>query len=653
MNPAARPNERTQDMSALLPTIESPADLHGLSDEQLAQLTQEMRDELVRVLSIRPAHFASNLGVVELCLALHLTFDFRKDRLIWDTGHQIYPHKLITGRYPRFESIRTRGGLMGYPNPVESPYDLFMTGHAGCSVSCALGLKVGDGLLGEDDRHSVAVIGDGALPSGIVFEAMNNAGYLGKNLLVILNDNEMSICPRVGALARALDQARLTNFYQDSKRHLHSLLSHVPLVGEMANQAIHQIRDGLKALLTGGMLFEELGFRYIGPIDGHDLPTLRYWLSQVKDQKGPVLLHVLTKKGQGVPQASQDPVTYHTPPVFEKVGPDRSILSLKRGGSKAYTDAASAAIYQSLEEDKKVAVITAAMCQGNKLEKARADFPDRFFDVGICESHAVAFAAGLAKAGARPIVAIYSTFLQRAFDQIFQEVALQNQRVTFCLDRAGLTGPDGPTHHGCFDTPYLRLFPNFVVMAPGDELDVAPMLRFALGHDGPASLRYPKANLERVERGVAPVELGCAEIYEWATDGVLVAYGSLFPACVKAVEKLRQEDGIEVGVINARFAKPLDRATLLKAVEELPLVVTVEEGTLEGGFGSALLEAANAAGLDARNVVRLGIPDRFVEHAERGELLAELGLDVEGLCRTVRLALGRTASASRAEGVRR
>jgi 1-deoxy-D-xylulose-5-phosphate synthase len=633
-------------MSALLPLISAPADLKSLTDEQLLQLTQEMRDELVRVLSIRPAHFASNLGVVELCLALHLTFDFRRDRLIWDTGHQIYPHKLITGRYPRFETIRTRGGLMGYPNPQESPYDLFMTGHAGCSVSCALGLKVGDELLGKGDNYSVAVIGDGALPSGIVFEALNNGGGLGKNLLVILNDNKMSICPRVGGLSRCLDRARLTNFYQYSKQQVQSLLARVPLVGGMANQAIDQMRDGLKAFLTGGMLFEELGFRYIGPVDGHDLFSLRRWLRDVKDQKGPVLLHILTEKGHGVPQASEDPVTYHTPPVFEKVGPQRTIVALKRGGAKAYTDAVSAAIYQALQDDPKTTVITAAMCQGNKLEKVRDTFPNQFFDTGICESHAVAFAAGLAKAGTRPIVAIYSTFLQRAFDQLFQEVALQNLPVTFCLDRAGLTGPDGPTHHGVFDTVYLRLFPNFVVMAPGDELDVSPMLRFALSHSGPAAMRYPKASLEKVDRDVAPMELGQAEIFEWGPDGVLIAYGSLFPTCVKAAERLRQ-DGIEIGVINARFAKPLDRPTLLRAVEQLPLVVTVEEGTLEGGFGSALLEAANEAGLDTRHITRLGLPDDFIEHAERGELLASLGLDVNGICTAVRRAregAGQTAS---------
>jgi 1-deoxy-D-xylulose-5-phosphate synthase len=627
-------------MSAILPRIESPQDLQTLTQEELAQLAQEMRDELVRVLSIRPAHFASNLGVVELCLALHLVYDFRKDRLIWDTGHQIYPHKLITGRYKKFDTIRTKGGLMGYPNPAESDYDLFMTGHAGCAASTALGLKLGDELAGNPDRYSIAVVGDGALPSGIVFEALNNAGELKRKFLVVLNDNQMSICPRVGALAQTLDRTRLTNFYRDSKKGIRNLLDRVPLVGGMANQAFDQMRDGLKALLTNGMLFEELGFHYVGPVDGHDLPGLVDWLNQVKDYPGPVLLHVLTVKGQGVPQASDDPVTYHTPPVFEKVGPNRSIVSLKRGGSKAYTDAVSTALYETMRDDPKVAVLTAAMCQGNKLEKLRSDFPDRFFDVGICESHAVAFAAGMAKAGMRPVVDIYSTFLQRSFDQIFQEVSLQNLPVVFCMDRAGLTGPDGPTHHGTYDIPYMRLFPNMVVMAPGDELDVVPMLKFALGHTSPTSLRYPKASLESVERTPTPIELGTAEVLEWGSDVVFLAFGTLLPVCVKAAEQLRQE-GLDVGVVNARFAKPLDKNVVLRAVEEGALVVTVEEGTLEGGFGSAVLEAANAAGLDSRNVIRLGLPDKFVEHGERGELLAELGLDVHGMVKAVREGMER------------
>lgn len=625
-------------MADFLPRIQGPEDLHKLSTDELKQLAQEMRDELVRVLSIRPAHFASNLGVVELCLALHLTYDFRKDRLIWDTGHQIYPHKLITGRFPQFGNIRTKGGLMGYPNPHESEFDLFMTGHAGCSVSTALGLKMGDELIGQPDRYSVAVVGDGALPSGIVFEALNNAGHLNRKFLVVLNDNQMSICPRVGALATCLDRARLTNVYQGSKKQIQKMIAKLPLVGGMANQAIDQMRDGLKALLTGGMLFEELGFHYVGPIDGHDLPTLLHWLEQVKDYPGPVLLHVLTVKGQGVPQASEDPVTFHTPPVFEKVGPNRAILSLKRGGSKAFTDAFSSAIYDELKQNPKVVVLTAAMCQGNKLEKVRSDFPDRFFDVGICESHAVAFAAGMAKSGMRPIVDIYSTFLQRSFDQIFQEVSLQNLPVTFCLDRAGLTGPDGPTHHGAYDIPYMRLFPNMVVMAPGDELDVAPMLHLALEHAGPTSIRYPKATLETVERTPTPMEIGKAEILEWGADAMIIAFGSLLTTCVKAAEVLKEE-GLDVGVINARFAKPLDRPVILRAVEEAPVVVTVEEGTLEGGFGSAVLEACNAAGVGTQNIIRLGLPDRFVEHAERAELFHDLGLDVAGLCRTIREAV--------------
>jgi 1-deoxy-D-xylulose-5-phosphate synthase len=628
-------------MNELLSRIKSPADLHSLSEVQLTQLAQEVRNELVRVLSIRPAHFASNLGVVELALALHLTFDFAYDRLIWDTGHQIYPHKLLTGRFKDFDTIRTRGGLMGYPNPNESPYDLFMTGHAGSSVSTVAGMKSADDILGEKDRHAVAVIGDGAFVSGIVFEALNNIVGMNQNVLVVLNDNKMSICPRTGGVGKYFDQCRMTSLYQGSKRGLNYILSKIPLIGGIAHSALEQLRDGLKAMFKdGGMLFEELGFRYFGPVDGHDLPTLRKILRDLKSQKGPLLLHVFTEKGHGVPQASADPVGYHTPPVFAKVGPERTNIELKRGGSKAYTDVMSAAIAQAMTDNPKVTVLTAAMCQGNKLEKVREAHPNRFFDVGICESHAVAFAAGQAKAGLRPIVDIYSTFLQRSFDQIFQEVALQNLPVVFTLDRAGLTGPDGPTHHGCFDISYMRLFPNLTVMAPGDELDVAPMLNFALEQKNPCSIRYPKTNLEKVERDFTDIELGRAEVIDWGEDGAFVVFGSLLPAAVAAA-KILDEEGIHVGVINARFAKPIDKETILRAIEQLPFVITVEEGTLAGGFGSAVLEAANSAGLDTRNLTRLGIPDRFIEHAERGELLASLGLDAKGLAAAVRRAQGK------------
>jgi 1-deoxy-D-xylulose-5-phosphate synthase len=624
-------------MSKLLSQIRSPADLHSLSDEQLQALTQEIRDELIWVLTSRPAHFASNLGVVELCLALHLTFDFSRDRLIWDTGHQVYPHKMITGRYERFHTIRTKGGLMGFPNPHESPYDLFMTGHAGCSVSTISGLKAADDLLGQTDRKAVAVIGDGALPSGIVFEAFNNIGGMGQDVLVILNDNKMSICPRTGGLAMYLDQCRMTGLYQGSKRRLNQILNAIPVIGSMAQSALEQFRDGLKAFFKDGMLFEELGFRYFGPVDGHDLPGLRKILRDLKSQKGPLLLHVFTNKGHGVPQAAEDPVTYHTPPVFEQVGPDRTVVAFKKSAAKAYTDAVSYALHAEMQNNPKITVMTAAMCQGNKLEKIREDFPERFFDVGICESHAVAFAAGQAKAGLRPVVEIYSTFLQRSFDQIFQEVCLQNLPVVFAMDRAGLCGPDGPTHHGVFDIPYMRLFPNMVCMAPGDEADVAPMLKFCLQSTGPISMRYPKANLDKIARSgpPTPIELGKAEVLSWGDDGCFVAFGTLLANCIAASEKLAAE-GLNIGVINARFVKPLDRDTILKAVETLPLVVTVEEGTLEGGFGSAVLEAANAAGLDARNVIRCGIPDKFIEHGDRNELLADCGLTADKLAELVR-----------------
>jgi 1-deoxy-D-xylulose-5-phosphate synthase len=633
--------------SALLERIGSPADLKTLSEMELEQLAGEMREELIRVVSRRPAHFASNLGVVELCLALHLTFDFTRDRLIWDTGHQIYPHKLITGRAEQIHTIRTKGGLMGYPNPAESPYDLFMTGHAGCAPSTALGLKVGDNLMGHAERHAVAVIGDGAFPSGIVFEALNNATGLTK-FLVILNDNKMSICPRVGGLGYYLDRCRMAPMYNDWNRRVRRLLPSIPLVGDQADRWLQQFKDAIKASLHGGMLFEELGFAYLGPIDGHDLRTLRRYLEKVKAMDGPVLLHVLTDKGHGFEPAVKDPVKFHAPAPFRCA--EEGIIPLKTSSSKAYTDAVSSALFAAMERDPKVTVLTAAMCEGNKLQKIRDTFPDRFFDVGICESHAVAFAAGMAKTGVRPVVDIYSTFLQRAYDQIFQEVALQNLPVVFTLDRAGMVGADGPTHHGSYDIAYMRVFPNLVVMAPGDEKDVAPMLDFALKHDAPVSIRYPKANLETIEREVQPVELGQAEILEWETDGTLIAFGTLVGSCLRVAERLRQQHGLRIGVINARFAKPLDKATILKAIEECGFVLTVEEGCLLGGFGSAVLEAANEAGLNTTHVRRLGLPDRFVLHAEREEQLAEVGLDVDGIAAAA-LDLARAVGLPGAEAV--
>ncbi len=621
----------------ILATLDSAEPLRSMSVDQLKQAAGEIRDVLCNLLSTRTAHFASNLGVVELCLALHSEYDFRRDRLIWDTGHQIYPHKLITGRYHEFSTIRTRGGLMGYPNPAESDYDLFMTGHAGCSVSTALGLKSGDDLLGENARRSVAVIGDGAFPSGIVYEAMNNAGGLKSDLTVILNDNKMSICPRVGGVASYLDRLRTAPFYTGLKSEVLKVLNKVPVLGDPTERLLAQIKEGVKAGLHGGMLFEDLGFRYIGPIDGHDIAILRKYLRMVKDLKGPVLLHVVTEKGHGFQPAASDPVFFHTPPAFKEEN-GKAIPHAKSGGA-AFTNYARDAIDEQLGKDEKVTVLTAAMCQGNKLEGVRDKYPQQFFDVGICESHAVAFAAGQCKAGLRPIVDIYSTFLQRSFDQIFQEVALQNLPVTFMLDRAGLAGPDGATHHGVFDLSYMRMFPNMVVMMPGDARDTGAMLEFALNHPSPCSIRYPKATALEIDRPEQPVELGRSEILSWGADGVIISGGALLHNCLEAADSLREE-GLDVGVVNARFIKPLDREMLGRALRECEFVVTVEENALQGGFGSAVLEAASEMHLDTRCIRRLGIPDEFVEHGDRNDLLASLCLDAKGIAATCREMAG-------------
>ena len=635
-------------MHKVLSHLESALDLHRMSVSQLQELGVEIREVLCNLLSDRSAHFASNLGVVELCLAMHSVFDFRSDRLIWDTGHQIYPHKLITGRYHEFSTIRMKGGLMGYPNPAESEYDLFMTGHAGSSVSTMLGLRSGDDLMGESERHAVVVIGDGAFPSGIVHEAMNNAGGLKKNLLVVLNDNKMSICPRVGGMASYLDRLRTNTYYTGLKTEVVNLLNRVPVFGDPAERFLAQLKEGVKAGLHGGMLFEELGFRYLGPIDGHNIPVLRKYLQMVKKLEGPILLHVVTEKGHGFEPAAEDPVFFHTPPVFERE--NGQAVTKGKSGSKAFTNYASEAIRDQMLRDQRVTVMTAAMCQGNKLEVIRDEFPDRFFDTGICESHAVAFAAGQAKAGARPIVDIYSTFLQRSFDQIFQEVVLQNLPVTFMLDRSGLTGPDGPTHHGVFDIGYMRIFPNMVVMAPGDAYDLPAMLDFAIKHEGPCSMRYPKTAADRVDGDRAKVELGCAEVLREGGDGSILCFGSLLSNCLAAAEQLK-EQGLDVGVINARFAKPLDSTAIRQAIADSKFLLTVEEGQLMGGFGSAVLELINEAGLDAPRVRRLGIPDQFTEHGTREELLAGLGLDATGIANACRDLCGRDVLQTESETV--
>lgn len=625
-------------MHELLRSIESPDDFRDWSLEKLDELSEEIRDVLTNLVATRTAHYASNLGVVELCLALHTVFDFRQDRLIWDTGHQIYPHKLVTGRYKDFGTMRTRGGLMGYPNPNESEYDLFMTGHAGASVSTVMGLRSGDELMGESQRHSVAVIGDGAFPSGMVYEAMNNVEHLQEKLLVILNDNKMSICPRVGGVGKYLDRLRTNPFYTGLKTEVVKTLNKMPVFGDPAERFLAQLKEGVKAGLHGGMLFEDLGFRYIGPIDGHNIGLLKKYLAMVKSMNCPVLLHVVTEKGHGVEPAAEDPVLFHTPPVIKREH-DR-VVPIQKSSPPPYTTFARDAIHEQIKKDKRVVVLTAAMCQGNKLEPVREAHPGQFFDTGICEGHAVAFAGGQAKAGLRPIVDIYSTFLQRSYDQIFQEVALQNLPVTFMLDRAGLTGPDGATHHGVFDLGYMRIFPNMVVMAPGDGPEIPAMLDFALQFDGPCSIRYPKTTAENIQRDRTPIELGKAEVLSWGSDVAIVACGTQLADCVAAADKLRDE-GLDVGVVNARFVKPIDRDVMRRVLTECSLVITVEEAALSAGFGSALTEFAADEGLSAAHVKRIGLPDKFIEHGDRAELLADFQLDSLGIANVAREHVGK------------
>lgn len=617
----------------LLSRLDNAEALKAFSPSDLQAVAAEIRDVLCNLLATRTAHFASNLGVVELCLALHCEYDFRTDRLIWDTGHQVYPHKLITGRYRQFDTIRNQGGLMGYPNPAESEYDLFMTGHAGCSVSTAMGLASGDALQGQGARQSVAVIGDGAFPSGIVFEAMNNAGTSGDKLTIILNDNKMSICPRVGSVAQYLDRLRSNPFYSGLKQEVVKVLNLVPMFGDPTERLLAQLKEGVKAGLLGGMLFEELGIRYVGPIDGHDIPLLRKYLRMVREMTGPVLLHVVTEKGRGYKPAELNPVYFHTPPAFTDDG--GKPVALGSDGSPPYTNFVRDAIQERMLSDERVTVLTAAMCQGNKLEPIRERFADRFFDVGICESHAVAFAAGQCKAGLRPIVDIYSTFLQRSYDQIFQEVCLQGLPVTFLMDRAGLTGPDGPTHHGVFDIAYLRSFPNMILMAPGYAEEVAPMLEFALAQDVATAIRYPKAAALHVGHHPKPLALGRCEVIRQGTDGTILAYGAILDQVIAAADMLAGE--LNLTIVNARFAKPIDESMVRSAFAS-PFVITVEEAAKVGGFGTAVLESAGELRLDTRKLHRLGLPDRFIEHGNRESLLEQHGLGPKQIADTCRAA---------------
>jgi len=623
-------------MGQWLEQIRSPADLAPLSLAELDELAGEIREEIRESVTRHGGHLGSNLGVVELTLALHRVFNFAEDRLVWDVGHQCYTHKLLTGRRDGFQKLRERGGLSGFPSPAESPYDPFITGHAGTAISTALGLRAAADQLGHR-RKVVAVIGDGSVGTGLAFEALNHAGHLKKDLLVILNDNEWSIHRTVGALSNYLSRARSTKLYRDFRREVRHLLRRARRVGRSLDALIEHVKNGIKATLVPGMLFEELGFRYFGPIDGHRIAVLLGALRDLKDVEGPVLLHVVTEKGRGHAPAIESPTRAHgvrpAPRLPDKIETDPSAAA----ETETYTDVFSRTVVQLAETEPTLVAVTAAMCEGTGLDPFREQFPDRYFDVGICEPHALGLAAGMAAAGLRPLVAIYSTFLQRAYDQVFHELCLQGGPVVLAVDRAGIVGGDGATHQGVFDIAYLAHLPGMVVMAPKDGRELESMLRFALTLDGPVAIRFPRAMTPPHLPSGPPIELGRLEIIQPGRDAVLVAYGAMVGSAWRAAQELRAA-GLDVGLANARFVKPMDEDGLASLARTARVLVTVEDHALAGGFGSRVLEALNRKSL-ATPVVRLGVPDQFIEHGSRDQMLAELGLHPAGIAAAARQAV--------------
>lgn len=623
----------------LLDRIDSPADLRRLPLGSLPKLAQEIRDEIISVVTRNGGHLASNLGVVELTIALHYCFDFLKDRLVWDVSHQTYAHKLLTGRRRQFKTLRLHGGLGPFTNPAESPYDLYMSAHAGTAISTALGLATGHEMC-RDPRRVVAVVGDAGFALGMSFEATNHAGELRKNLLVILNDNKMSISRAVGALSQHLSRLRTLPAYEKVRNQIHDTLRRIPFVGQNVDEAYKHACEAVLAGLTPGHLFEAFGFRYLGPVDGHDVAELIKTLNALKPaHEGPILLHVVTQKGRGLDPAQGDPALRHgaSPRVLE----DGTVppASTKKP-MPSYGGAFASSLIALAEKDPRIVAITAAMPEGTGLHAFQERFPDRIFDVGICEQHAVGFASGLNLAGLRPVCAIYSTFLQRAFDQIFHEVSLQGIPVVFAMDRAGLVGADGPTHHGVFDIAYLRPFPGLVLMAPKDGVELDAMLRFAFSLKTPAAIRYPRGSVPEPFAPCAPLAEGRAEVLREGDDGALLAYGAMVERAWRAAEIL-EKGGAHVAVVNARFAKPVDADLVARLCRRQPFVLTLEDHMLAGGFGSAVLEAAAAVGARSDKIRRLGLPDRYIPHGSRDIHLAALGLSVEGIARAAAELLGR------------
>ncbi|GMV57639.1 MAG: 1-deoxy-D-xylulose-5-phosphate synthase [Betaproteobacteria bacterium] len=619
-------------MEALLPTIDSPADLRRLERAQLKQLADELRAFVLESVSQTGGHLSSNLGTVELTIALHYVFDTPDDRIVWDVGHQTYPHKILTGRRDAMKTLRQFGGISGFPRRSESEYDTFGTAHSSTSISAALGMAVAARNLGEK-RHAIAVIGDGAMTAGQAFEALNNAGVVENvRLLVILNDNDMSISPPVGALNRYLARLMSGKFYAAAKQAGKNVLKNFPPVFELAKR----LEEHAKGMVVPGTLFEEFGFNYIGPIDGHDLDSLIPTLQNLRALDGPQFLHVVTKKGQGYKLAEADPVLYHGPGKFDP----KEGIKKAAPGKPTYTQIFGDWLCDMAAADPRLIGITPAMREGSGLVRFEQEFPNRYFDVGIAEQHAVTFAAGLACEGMKPVVAIYSTFLQRAYDQLIHDVAIQNLPVVFALDRGGLVGADGATHHGAFDLSYLRCIPNLVVMAPSDENECRRMLTAAFRHDGPAAVRYPRGTGPgaAIERTLDPLPIGQGVVRResGARPGAqvaILAFGSMVQPALAAAE------AIDATVADMRFVKPIDRALIERLARSHDALVTVEESAVLGGAGSACREVLDELGIE-RPLLHLGLPDRFVDHGDPAKLLASVGLDAAGIEASIRARFG-------------
>ncbi|QID18682.1 1-deoxy-D-xylulose-5-phosphate synthase [Nitrogeniibacter mangrovi] len=607
----------------LLSAIDTPADLRALDRKALPALADELRQFLLESVSRTGGHLSSNLGTVELTIALHYVFNTPDDRIVWDVGHQTYGHKILTGRREQMAGLRQYGGISGFPRRCESEYDTFGTAHSSTSISAALGMAVAARNRGED-RRAIAVIGDGAMSAGMAFEALNNAGDTNDiNLLVVLNDNEMSISPPVGALTKIL--ARLMPTYNAARSAGKMVLGVAPPMLDFARR----VEEHVKGLVTPGTLFEEFGFNYVGPIDGHDLNALLPMLQELRHQKGPQFLHVITRKGQGYKLAEADPILYHGVSTFDHTKGIKS--SAKAAGKLTYTKVFGDWLCDIAAQDERVVGITPAMREGSGLVRFAETYPDRYFDVGIAEQHAVTFAAGLAAEGFKPIVAIYSTFLQRAYDQLIHDVALQNLPVVFAIDRAGLVGADGATHHGAFDLSYMTCIPNMLIMAPADENECRQMLYTAYRHDGPSAVRYPRGGGMGIEPAadMAELPIGKAELRREGRDIALLAFGSMLPAALEAGEQL------DATVINMRFVKPLDKALIQTLAKTHSLLVTIEENAIIGGIGSEVARIAADADANTKTQ-RLGLPDHFIDHGDHKRLLADIGLDGIGIVQQVK-----------------